>query len=173
MSAGHKLLSLVHVRRGTDVLLGYKKRGFGAGKWNGFGGKCEAGETMEECARRETREEANIDVETMRLEGVIHFTYDTKDKVMEVHVFCAQGVLGEVAESEEMRPEWFAVADVPQLLDKMWADDKYWLPQLLAGDFGDDMFEAKFRFKGHEGPDSEVILEQELKRVPRPAAGVE
>lgn len=36
----------------TLVLLGMKKRGFGAGKWNGFGGKVQPGETIEEAARQ-------------------------------------------------------------------------------------------------------------------------
>ena len=34
-----KLLTLVFLREGRRVLLGMKKRGFGVGKWNGFGGK--------------------------------------------------------------------------------------------------------------------------------------
>ena len=34
-----KLLTLVFLREGGKVLLGMKKRGFGVGKWNGFGGK--------------------------------------------------------------------------------------------------------------------------------------
>ena len=34
-----KILTLVFLREGTRVLLGMKKRGFGVGKWNGFGGK--------------------------------------------------------------------------------------------------------------------------------------
>ena len=48
-----KLLSLVLLRKNGSVLLGWKKRGFGAGKWNGFGGKMEEGETMCECAKRQ------------------------------------------------------------------------------------------------------------------------
>lgn len=47
-----KLLTLVLVVRPGRVLLGMKKRGFGAGKWNGFGGKVQQGETIEEGARR-------------------------------------------------------------------------------------------------------------------------
>ena len=35
-----------------------KKRGFGVGKWNGFGGKLHANETMVECAARELHEES-------------------------------------------------------------------------------------------------------------------
>lgn len=47
-----KELTLVIIRRGTEILLGMKKRGFGAGKWNGFGGKLESGETLLEGAKR-------------------------------------------------------------------------------------------------------------------------
>ena len=34
-----------------ELLLGLKKRGLGAGKFNGFGGKFDVGETAVECAR--------------------------------------------------------------------------------------------------------------------------
>lgn len=47
-----KLLTLVMVTRPNQVLLGMKKRGFGEGKWNGFGGKVEKGETIFEAAQR-------------------------------------------------------------------------------------------------------------------------
>lgn len=47
-----KLLTLVLVVQPGKVLLGMKKRGFGAGKWNGFGGKVQPGETIEDAARR-------------------------------------------------------------------------------------------------------------------------
>ena len=49
---GNKILTLAFVRRHGEILLGFKKRGFGAGKWNGFGGKVEAGETIEDAAKR-------------------------------------------------------------------------------------------------------------------------
>lgn len=44
--------SLVMLRNNGSILLGMKKRGFGKGKWNGFGGKVQNGETMLECAKR-------------------------------------------------------------------------------------------------------------------------
>ena len=50
------------------VLLGRKKRGMGLGKWNGFGGKIEAGETMRQCAVRELREECGLIARTQDLE---------------------------------------------------------------------------------------------------------
>ena len=46
----HKLFTLMLVVKDGRVLLGEKKRGFGMGKWNGFGGKVEAGETILEAA---------------------------------------------------------------------------------------------------------------------------
>ena len=36
-----KLLTLTIIYQHPKVLLGMKKRGFGAGRWNGFGGKVE------------------------------------------------------------------------------------------------------------------------------------
>ena len=59
-----KVLTLVFLRREGEVLLGMKKRGFGEGKWNGFGGKVEAGETIVEAAAREVKEECGYVVKT-------------------------------------------------------------------------------------------------------------
>ena len=56
--AAPKLLTLVFVLKPGHVLLGMKKRGFGVGKWNGFGGKMHADESMVECAARELHEES-------------------------------------------------------------------------------------------------------------------
>lgn len=59
-----KRLTLVLLRATIDakdqILLGMKKRGFGMGKWNGFGGKVEPGETIEEGALREMAEESGV-----------------------------------------------------------------------------------------------------------------
>ena len=48
----NKLLTLLFVLEPGRVLLGMKKRGFGVGRWNGFGGKVQEGETIEEGAIR-------------------------------------------------------------------------------------------------------------------------
>lgn len=50
--AKNKLLTLVLVHNPKQILLGMKKRGFGVGRWNGFGGKVEPNETIVEGARR-------------------------------------------------------------------------------------------------------------------------
>jgi 8-oxo-dGTP diphosphatase/2-hydroxy-dATP diphosphatase len=43
---------LVLVLKKSEILLGLKKRGFGEGKWNGFGGKIESGESVIQAAIR-------------------------------------------------------------------------------------------------------------------------
>ena len=45
-----KLYTLVLVIEGDRILLGLKKRGFGVGWWNGFGGKINHNETIEDAA---------------------------------------------------------------------------------------------------------------------------
>jgi 8-oxo-dGTP diphosphatase/2-hydroxy-dATP diphosphatase len=40
------MLTLMLIHQKNKILLGFKKRGFGKNKWNGFGGKVEEGETI-------------------------------------------------------------------------------------------------------------------------------
>lgn len=124
-------LTLCVVHTGGQVLLGMKKRGFGVGKWNGFGGKVEEGETIQDAARRETLEEAGIIVRDLKELGVNIFTFKHTGEVHEVHVFEATDFEGTPREGEEMRPQWFSVNKIPYT--EMWPDDVYWLPLFLAG----------------------------------------
>ena len=52
MAVPNKVLTLVLIREASRILLGMKKRGFGVNRWNGFGGKVEAGETIAQGAKR-------------------------------------------------------------------------------------------------------------------------
>lgn len=126
-----KILTLCLIREGSKILLGMKKRGFGSGMWNGFGGKVEAGETIPEAAKREVMEEAGVKVESLEKRGVLEFEFVGNPEIMEVHVFGVSGFSGEPAESEEMTPQWFGANTLP--FDKMWPDDRHWMPLFLAG----------------------------------------
>ncbi len=131
--------TLCLAERGDKILLGFKKRSFGAGRWNGFGGKVLEGENIEATARREFKEESGLNAVTMHKVGVLDF--DSPEKFhMEVHVFRVTEFSGEPEETEEMRPQWFARTDVPY--DEMWPDDRYWLPLFFEG----KRFEGSFRF---------------------------
>lgn len=154
------VLTLIYPRVPSErrVLLGLKKRGFGAGKYNGFGGKLEPGETLEQSAARELVEESALRAapEDLRWCGTLTYIYDTKPKPLEVNVFDLTRWEGEPQESDEMKPMWFDHDSIP--LKEMWADDDYWLVQYLDGHLALP-FRARFRFKGHEGTDSWVVLE--------------
>lgn len=135
-----KILTLCIVHQHPRVLLGMKKRGFGAGRWNGFGGKVADGETIEEAARRELQEEAGIHARALARAGVLEFSWDGKPEVLEVHLFRATDFTGEPQETEEMRPQWFHIDEIP--FDTMWPDDRHWMPLFLAG----KKFKARFIF---------------------------
>ncbi|MFB6093552.1 MAG: 8-oxo-dGTP diphosphatase [Halanaeroarchaeum sp.] len=125
--------------RDGRVLLIEKKRGIGAGLYNGPGGTVEADESPREAARREVREEIRADPVDLGKVGVLEFVFGT-DHHMTVHVYHAAGVAGEPTETPEADPAWVDVEAVPY--DEMWEDDRYWLPHLLAN----RTFRGWFRF---------------------------
>jgi 8-oxo-dGTP pyrophosphatase MutT (NUDIX family) len=135
-----KVLTLCMVMDEERVLLGMKKRGFGAGRFNGFGGKVEVGESIVEAAIRELGEEVGLVPVTLVQAGVLTFTFADREDVLEVHVFRVSEYTGESQESDEMRPEWFLKHQIP--FASMWADDELWFPYLLDG----RTFEGSFHF---------------------------
>lgn len=149
-----KILTLCIVYRYPKILLGMKKRGFGAGRWNGFGGKVSAGETIENAAKREIQEESGIEVRDLEKVGIIDFEFKGNPEILQVHIFRSYNFSGEPAESEEMKPQWFHINEIP--FDKMWPDDKYWIP----------LFLSRKKFKGNfVFGELDVIIEQKLVEV--------
>jgi 8-oxo-dGTP diphosphatase/2-hydroxy-dATP diphosphatase len=150
-----KIMTLVLVRQGNKILLGMKKRGFGQGRWNGFGGKLAEGETIEQAAKRELFEEAGINASDLEKFGVVDFYWNNKtDSYFEVNIFKSQIFNGTPAESEEMKPRWFDVKEIPY--NKMWQDDIHWMPLFLEN----KKFKGKFVFD-----DKDNILEKELTEI--------
>ncbi len=149
-----KLLTLCMLKEGNKILLGMKKRGFGEGWFNGFGGKLQEGESLEDAAYREMHEESGIKALNTSKKGILHFDFvDAKEK-LEVHVFQIEEYEGKPIESEEMRPEWFDIESIP--FDRMWPDDIYWLPMFLEG----HLFKGFFEFdKDHK------MLSHNVKKV--------
>ncbi len=150
-----KILTLCIVHQPPRVLLGMKKKGFGAGWWNGFGGKLEEGESLEDAARREVKEEADIDVADLEKMGVMEFTFQHKPgECLEVHIFRSTKFSGVPVETDEMAPAWYPEDEIP--FEAMWPSDKRWLPVFLAGK----------KFRGHTHFDEmNVILEEKLEEV--------
>lgn len=127
-------LLYLHKPNEKQILLAMKKRRFGAGKWNGVGGKVEGSESIIESLMREVKEEIGVDIREEDLVQVatIDFLYENNpDWNNESHVFFTEKWGGIPVETEEMRPEWFSTDNLPY--KDMWIDDPHWLPKVLEG----------------------------------------
>lgn len=148
-----KICTLLFLLRDDEILLAMKKRGFGADRWNGVGGKIEPDETIEQAVIRETQEE--IEVTPLELEkvAVLDFKFPDGSPDMQAQVYFCKKWTGEPQETEEMAPQWYKASEIPY--DEMWQDDIIWLPQVLKGkklaanftfDKHDNMIKAEFEF---------------------------
>ena len=138
---GEILATLLFVIRDGKILLIEKKRGIGAGKVNGPGGKIDPGETPMECAIRETMEELHVKALHVSKRGELCFAMsDIPD--IHCHVFVAEDLEGTPTETEEAIPLWTSLDAIPY--DRMWADDRVWMPHMLAG----RRFSGRFLFDG-------------------------
>lgn len=140
----------------SKILLGLKKVGFGQGKYDGFGGKIEAGETPLGAAVRELEEESGLRVMPEQVQYVAHlvFVFPAKPEWSQiVHAFVATQWTGTPAESVEMVPTWFGLDDIPYA--RMWDDSAYWLPRVLAG----GRLRARFVFEPDNATVGHVVLE--------------
>jgi 8-oxo-dGTP diphosphatase len=152
------LVFLVRGNPPTQILLGMKKKGFAQGKYNGFGGKIEASETIQAAAARELREECGIQVDVNDLTRVarLEFLFPAQpDWNQIVHAFLAEHWRGEPVETDEMRPVWFNTNSIPY--GKMWDDDIYWLPLILRGKH----ITATFAYKS----DNETVGEARIAAI--------
>lgn len=113
-----------------EVLLQYKKRGFGQGKWNGPGGKAKENETNEQAVKREVEEETGLKAIKVEKRGELEFIYG-EDEIWHNHIYICREYEGEIIEGEEGKLKWHQFDDIP--LEEMWEDDRFWLKDLLGG----------------------------------------
>ncbi|MCG2688089.1 8-oxo-dGTP diphosphatase [Candidatus Parcubacteria bacterium] len=126
------LCFLVKEKQGkiNEICLAMKKRGFGVGRWNGFGGKVKEEETIEQAMERETEEESRVDIKSFyKVAELTFFFSHNPDWDQQVHAYFCKDWVGEPQETEEMKPQWFLVSEIP--FDLMWQDDIYWLPEVI------------------------------------------
>ncbi len=123
----------------NEVLLQCKSKGFGKGKWNGPGGKIEAGETPKACVKREVLEETGVKIIETELWGKLEFIFPYKpEDNFYSYVFVCRDFRGIPADKGEGELRWFSKEKIPW--KKMWDDDKYWLDKMLGGEFVEKRF---------------------------------
>lgn len=126
-----QLVTLCFIVQKGRILLIRKKRGIGAGKINGPGGKVDPGETPAGAAVRETQEEIGVTPLAIQLRGDLRFHFADGLR-LRCLIYLATGFQGEPVETPEAIPLWFALDALPYA--EMWEDDARWLPLLLAGE---------------------------------------
>jgi 8-oxo-dGTP pyrophosphatase MutT (NUDIX family) len=149
-----KILTLALIAKEEKILLGMKKRGFGMGWWNGFGGKVELDESIGDAAKREVHEEVGLEISAMEEVGLMNFHLQDRPEILEVHLFKVSDFSGVPTESEEMKPRWFSLNELP--FDKMWSSDLVWYPYFLSG----GRFMAEFWFDKDK-----KVIKYDIKKV--------
>ena len=68
------------VRRGREVLLIRRRGVHGSGTWSAPGGHLDPGESLEQCAAREAREETGVEVGNVRFLAVTNDVFEDERK---------------------------------------------------------------------------------------------
>ena len=152
--------TLCYLERGEQYLMLHRIKKAGdvnAGKWVGVGGKCEEGESPEECLLREVREETGLLLTQYRYRGLVTFVSDRWDGEY-MHLFTASGWIWPGGQKSESRPaadgrplpecregvlEWISKRDLRSL--PMWEGDAIFL-RLLEENA--PFFSLKLQYQG-------------------------
>lgn len=133
--------TLMFIVKDGQILLIKKKRGLGAGKVNGPGGKIDPGETPLEAVIRETQEELHVTPIAPFKLGELWFSMSDCPDIL-CHVYRADDFAGTATETDEAVPLWTNLDAIPY--QNMWEDDRHWLPFVIAK----TGFHGRFVFHG-------------------------
>jgi len=147
---GEMLATLMFVIKDGRILLIEKKRGLGAGKINGPGGKIEPGETPLQAIIRETQEELLVTPHAPVKLGELRFSMSDCPDIL-CHVYRSEDFSGTPTETDEAVPVWTALSEIPY--QRMWEDDRHWLPLVLT----QTSFRGSFVFEGERMLWKEII----------------
>ena len=139
-----KLATLCYIRQDGYTLMIHRVKVAGdmhAGKWNGLGGKLEPGETPEECALREIREEAGLSAANPRLRGIITFPGFSNGEDWYTFLYVVDEFQGDLIDSREGDLEWIPNDELLDL--NLWEGDRIFIPWLDQPGF----FSGKFVYE--------------------------
>ncbi len=149
-----KLATLCYVKNNGQTLMLHrikKANDIHEGKWNGLGGKFEAGESPEQCVIREVREESGLEIVAPRYHGLLIFA-DFAGDDWYVWVFTAEHFSGNLIESNEGQLQW--IPDEAVLSLNLWPSDPIFFPWLASG----KIFSARFQYAGDEMRGHKVVF---------------
>ena len=138
-----KLATLCYLRRDDQTLMVHrvkKANDMHQGKWNGLGGKLEAGETPEECAIREVYEESGLKVMNPQLKGILTFPAFDDFEDWYVFVYLVTEFAGEMIDSPEGILQWIDNTELSNL--NLWDGDLLFISWLDRN----GIFSAKFTY---------------------------
>ena len=119
-----------YLKKGESYLLLYrnkKKNDYNHNKWIGVGGHLEEGETPDQAAIREIKEETGLDVHSLSCAGEVVFVYDEYEELM--YIYEITDFSGELIECDEGDLKWVPIKDLYNY--PMWEGDKAFLPLLI------------------------------------------
>jgi len=139
-------------REQGKLLLIVKKTGLGKGKINAPGGRIEQGESPVQAAVRECQEEVSMTPLSPEKRMELRFQF-TSGYSLYGEAFFTDSWEGEPRASVEADPFWRDLDKLPW--ENMWEDDRYWLPQALAGK----------KLRGYYVFDDDKMLSQNLVEI--------
>ena len=137
--------TLIYIECGGEYLMLHrtkKENDCNRDKWIGIGGKFEEGESPEECALRETKEETGLTLTSYRYRGIVTFVSDKWESEY-MHLFTADGFEGTLKDCDEGELAWIKKKDLLAL--PAWEGDKLFLRLL---DENVPFFSLKLRYEG-------------------------
>lgn len=140
-----KLATLCYLRQNGHTLMIHrikKKNDIHEGKWNGLGGKFEAGETPEECVIREVLEESGLRLKNPLLKGFLTFPSFAHEEDWYAFVFIGKEFEGRLIDPQEGHLQWIKDEELINL--NLWEGDRIFLPWLDQPGF----FSGKFNYAG-------------------------
>ncbi|MBQ1457165.1 NUDIX hydrolase [Butyrivibrio fibrisolvens] len=134
------------------LLRNKKEKDVNEGKWIGVGGKCEKGESPEECVIRETFEETGIKLESLKMRGVMTFASEGWEDEY-IFVYTSDKFSGHITECNEGELAWI---DKDKIMDlNLWDGDRIFLDIMINSD---KLFSIKLSYKGDDIVDKQLYV---------------
>ena len=148
--------TLIYVEKDGKYLMLHrvsKKNDVNEGKWIGVGGKLEAGESPEDCARRELFEETGLSAHTLSYRAIVYFETDSdKYKDEEMHLFTCAYFSGTLRGCDEGVLQWVEKEKIYDL--NLWEGDRIFLERLKTDA---PFFRLRLRYSGDRLVKSELL----------------